>query len=382
LRGIPFPQEAGDFSVFFRLRTSRAKRARNRLKIRACLRTSLSAPLALSGALLLAEDGAGKVTTVSNPVNWGLQRIDRPGLPLGGEFHYTTDGAGVNIYVIDTGVLRSAEDFIDLQGNSRVTYVGDFCTGVRRPPERSAYETYDDGYDGHGTHNASYAAGRQAGVAKNAKIFSLRAQGASAHGQVSPDGPGCGDAATQPSLAVKAAVDWITQHAQRPAVVNLSFCCYASSVWEAIHSSISAGFVYSLSAGTGGDVVAHWGGQLAKEALIVGGTRIDDSPLATSYGGALSLFAPAQGLCGAGIGLGPRGECLSGYSVPETAQGNHPAGDSFAAPWATGVVAAYLQQHKGATPAQVRTEIMSHAAPVAGLPQKVLQMVREDIEGL
>jgi hypothetical protein len=65
---------------------------------------------------------ASKATTVSNAVNWGLQRIDQPKLPLSSEFRHEPDGTGVNIYVIDTGVLGTAEDFIDAEGNSRVTY--------------------------------------------------------------------------------------------------------------------------------------------------------------------------------------------------------------------------------------------------------------------
>jgi len=338
-------------------------------------------PTVRIAALLLATAGAIKATTASTPVNWGLRRIDPPNLQRGGTFPHIADGTGVNIYIIDTGVLRTAVDFVDAQRKSRVTYVGDFCTGVRRPPGDSPYETYDDGYDGHGTHIASYAAGNRAGVAKNAKIYSLRAEGSSGPHHVSTDGPGCGNGAPQSSLAVKAAVDWITQNGQRPAVVNLSFCCYTSAVWDAIHSSISAGFVYALSAGTGGDVVGHWGIQLPKEALIVAGTRSDDSPLATTYGGALSLFAPAQGLCGARLGLGSRSGCPEGYSVPETAQGNNPAGDSFAAPWATGVAATYLQHHQDATPEDVRTAILNRTAPVAGLPQGLLQVVRESAPG-
>src|SRR5262249_8860991 len=146
-------------------------------------------------------------------------------------------------------------------------------------------ETYDDGYDGHGTHVASYAAGRLHGVAKNAHIYSLRATGPPG------DGTNCRD-----GTAVINAVNWITAHGVGPGVVNLSFCCGDDALHQAILTSIQQkGFLYTLSAGTGGSVKDHWGDGLATHALVVAGTDQEDKPLATTYGPLLSLFAPAKG---------------------------------------------------------------------------------------
>jgi aqualysin 1 len=290
-----------------------------------------------------------------NPKNWGLDRIDQRVLPLDGSFRYSADGTGVNIYIVDSGVLRGHIDFADARGHSRVTYVGDFCTGARRTRSN---ETYDDGYDGHGTHNASYAAGRASGVAKNARIFSLRAQGS--------DGPACGDGLNEG--AMKAAVDWVTANGRKPAVVNISFAfgstnacsegvCVAD-VLTAIHHSIAAGFVYTLSGATGGSVDSHWGAQIPTEALVVAGTDSSDTPIGSGYGPLLALFAPAKGLYGASR------SGVSQYTIPEAVEcrrGCPPAGDSFAAPFAAGVAAAYLQRHPAATPPTVRQALLSDA---------------------
>jgi subtilisin family serine protease len=296
------------------------------------------------------------------PRNWGLDAIDQRG-GRDGVFRPVGNGTGVSLYVVDTGVLAAHVDFRDAQGNPRVTYVGDFCTGTIR---KDSNQTYDDGYDGHGTHNASYAAGREAGVATNARIYSLRAQGPG--GPVSADGRACGDNNNQGAL--KAAVEWITANGRKPGVVNISFAfpsitpCGAgdgtcvSDLLSTIRKSIAAGFVYTLSGGSGGPVPTHWGSELAKEALVVAGTDRANTPLGSKYGPLLALFAPAQGLYGASA------SDADAYTVPEAVACNPrcpPAGDSFGAPFVAGVAATYLERHPRASPAEVKQAIVAAA---------------------
>ncbi len=324
------------------------------------VRRIAAAVTAISGAF-----AATVLATAVPPGNWGLDRIDqRAG--TNNSFVFGATGRGVNVYVIDTGVLGSHDDFrdrTDPQHHSRVTYVGHFCAADGMPQPRSP-ETYvgNDGYDGHGTHNASFAAGNTYGVARDARIFSLRAQSHDVK-----EGPNCGET-ERDAAAVSAAVKWITAHGRRPGVVNISFAFDRApdDLQRAIHASVQAGFVYVLSGKTGG--TGHWGNSLPSETMIVGGTRADDTPIGRDYGSDLALFAPAEGLYGAGLAS------ATDVSIPEAAGFCPPlcAGDSFAAPFVSGVAATYLEQHPQASPAAVRTALVSGATMISTLPRPLL----------
>jgi subtilisin family serine protease len=358
--------------------------------------------LLMAGATIVTTStGVIRATTNRNPGNWGLWRIDQPDLAqarAAKQLRYLADGTGVNIYVIDFGVLSNHPDFCcDTHSRSRVTWVGAFCWGAMpRTVDPQTGQPYPetvagDGYDGHGTHNASYAAGLHSGAATNAHIYALRVRG--------PEG---GDCATE--QAIVNAINWIVaNNGPARAVVNLSLRVTTDAVHSAIHNSINPpsgfGFTYTLTGNTGGSVDQIWGNVIPNEALVVGGTDSQDNPIANvtthAYGPLLALFAPAKGLCGASLGeaFNFTSPCAAGlrYSVPEVAVCPHPCtnpipGDSFAAPLVAGVAAVYLQQHKNATPKQVREALRAQAAlnrvTNSGTSEnRLLQMVRDDVPG-
>src|SRR5216683_6268858 len=102
--------------------------------------------------------------------SWGLDAMDGV---RDGRYVYPATTTSVRIYVIDTGVLSSHPDF-----GGRATSLGHFCNAgpdiTPWTPTNGVAEVQDDGtrsgdgFGGHGTHNASYAAGAQSGVAKTA----------------------------------------------------------------------------------------------------------------------------------------------------------------------------------------------------------------------
>ena len=250
---------------------------------------------------------------VSQPAPpWHLDRIDQPNLPLSGTYDYDDNGAGANIFVLDTGVRTTNQEF------------GGRAKGSGPTPEDSK------DCEGHGTAVAGTAAGTTYGVAKKASINAIRVLGCDTSG---------------PMTSGLQAIDWITKNALRPAVVNLSWGTSPQDELDnAIRASIASGVTYVIAAGNSDTDACDGSPARVREAIVVGASDQNDNRSSySSYGSCVDLFAPGNDIATSS---------WEGDNATTSASGT-----SLAAPVVTGAVAVYLSEHPSATPAQVSTAL-------------------------
>jgi subtilisin family serine protease len=286
-----------------------------------------SARLTAAGARRLAADPAvafveqDRVVSASgtqkNPPSWGLDRIDQRAPARSRSYTYARSASNVRAYIIDTGIRVDHRDF-----GGRASNGWDFVDN-----DRVANDC-----NGHGTHVAGTVGGSAYGVAKGVKLVAVRVLDCRGSGRISK---------------VIAGIDWVTRHAIKPAVANLSLGAGASSALdEAVRASIASGVTYAVAAGNNHTNACSTSPARVITAITVGASGSNDRRASFSnYGPCLDLFAPGVNIISTGKGS-------------RTARAMY-SGTSMAAPHVAGAAAEVLALHPRYTPQQVRDALVA-----------------------
>ena len=267
------------------------------------------------------EDGVVESQTTQTDATWGIARIDQREYVsvLDTNYNYDASGRGVSVYVLDTRVLTTHPDF---EGRAVDAY--DYFNDSTPVSNCSA----------HGTHVAGTIASRTYGVAKNATIYSVAVLPCSGLGT---------------SSSVIAGLNWVSSHATRPAVVNMSLASGVSSAIEgAVQNLINSGITNVSAAGNyNADACNYSPGRMA-DVINVGATNNGDLRDTNSdFGRCVDIFAP-------GVGI------LSTWNTASQYSGTL-SGTSTAAPHVAGAAAIYLEANPTASPQQVASYLTGQA---------------------
>jgi len=272
---------------------------------------------------------------VENNAPWGLDRVTAPSPnAINNKLHYkANDGNGVDVYVIDTGIRVTHDEFKISGGGSRAVWGYNAVSG----------STNTD-LNGHGTHVASTAVGNNYGFAKKAIVYAVKV---------------LGDNGSGTNAGVIAGVQWAADRAKssgRPSVGNMSLGGSISAALDnAVNAAISGGFLMAVAAGNDNINACLASPARASSAITVGSTQlsasgtnqIDARSSFSNFGSCVNIFAPGSAILGAWYDCDSCTRTISGTSM--------------ASPHVCGIIADILTENPSYTQANALTKLQQWA---------------------
>lgn len=265
-------------------------------------------------------------------VPWGLRRVRARSLnsmpesdpgPAGG-------GAGVNAYVLDTGVRTTHVEF---EGRAIPTLQVDVLGITAKECKADETDCAGDG-QGHGTHCAGTIGGKSFGVAKGVTIRAVKV--------LMDNGAGS-------AFSILRGMDWVGKYHQKPAIASMSLGGGWSPLLNlAANTMVDRGVIVVTASGNSDADGCGFSPGGANNVINVGSTDPDDARSSFSnYGKCLDIFAPGR-------------DVLSAVHTSDTDSKAY-SGTSMACPHVSGAVAILLQDTPLLTAEQLKVLLTESA---------------------
>lgn len=282
------------------------------------------------------QDSDSESTTIpklamQSPAPFHLDRLDGT---VDDEYRYHWDGAGVTVYVMDSGIRASHTEFehrldVDCFAPVDTDDATIFASSSQQQPQQQQLCHVDS--SNHGTHIAGLVGGSTYGVAKQVRLHSVRVRNAQNELTWSNIYAGL-DYVVQHHYAARQQQD---AHLYYRAIVNMSITGKANAQADAVALRIiQAGVVLVVAAGNQKDDACLRSPVRLPEVIAVAATRSnhqgDVRRDLSNTGTCVTLWAPGSNL-------------ISAAADGNDASTTRKSGTSFAAPLVAGAMALYLQ---------------------------------------
>ncbi|MEO8334206.1 MAG: S8 family peptidase [bacterium] len=263
----------------------------------------------------IEQDAVIDVSTTQSGATWGIDRIDQRNRPLSGTYTYTSTGAGVTAYIIDTGIQTSHPQF---GGRAAVAY--------------DALGGNGQDCNGHGTHVAGTVGSSTYGVAKGVSLRAVRVLNCSGSGSTS---------------GVIAGMNWVANNHVTKSVANMSLGGgYSSAMNSAANNLASRGVFLAVAAGNSNANACNSSPSSASNVTSVAASTSTDAKASYSnYGGCVHLYAPGSSIKSTWLNSGT----------------NTISGTSMASPHVAGVAALYKATFGDASYSAIRSWLTTNA---------------------